>query len=107
MGIFSITVFLLGFSHHISLLLICHVSYQETASELTLNHLLHCAYNLFKACNAKKSGNFPSASLDASNIPPEFSTDSKECQTGMFNLPTKCKLHLSCGFILLFSKGGH
>lgn len=107
MGIFSITVFLLGFSRHISLLLICHVSYQETPSELTLNHLLHCAYNLFKANNDKKSGNSPSGSLDASNIPPESSTNTEECQTGMLNRLTKCKLHLSCGFILLSSKGGH
>ncbi|KAH6803385.1 hypothetical protein C2S51_031632 [Perilla frutescens var. frutescens] len=57
-------------------------STQETPSELTLNHLLHCVYNLFKANIGNKSGQFPSRSLDAGLIPPESSTKTKECQTG-------------------------
>ncbi|XP_042020066.1 uncharacterized protein LOC121767801 isoform X3 [Salvia splendens] len=56
---------------------------QDNPSDLTLNHLLDCAYNLFKSKNDEKSGKCTSGSSPhTSKIPPESSTSTKECQTG-------------------------
>lgn len=86
------------FSKPNHLLLIWHASYQDTPADLTLNHLFHCAYNLFTANKDKKSGKVPSGSPHVTKIPPESSIDTKECQTGMCkcNLPSKCMLRLVC-----------
>ncbi|KAL8472917.1 hypothetical protein ACS0TY_029293 [Phlomoides rotata] len=57
-------------------------STQETISDLTLAHLLHCASNLFKANNGKKLGKSLPESRNASTTPPGSSTDAGECKTG-------------------------
>ncbi|KAL1538508.1 hypothetical protein AAHA92_27249 [Salvia divinorum] len=56
----------------------------DNPSDLTLNHLLNCAYNLFKAENGnKKSGKCPSGSSPhTSKTPTDSSTRTKECRTG-------------------------
>ncbi|KAG6395914.1 hypothetical protein SASPL_142047 [Salvia splendens] len=60
-----------------------NVKADDNPSELTLNHLLDCAYNLFKSKNDKKSGKCTSGSSPHTRkIPPESSTSTKECQTG-------------------------
>ncbi|KAI3451928.1 hypothetical protein Pfo_008593 [Paulownia fortunei] len=57
-------------------------STQATILDLTLDHLLYCAYNVFRTNNNKKSGKLLSESLNASKIAPGCSTDRGECQTG-------------------------
>ncbi|XP_047959016.1 uncharacterized protein LOC125204401 isoform X2 [Salvia hispanica] len=60
-----------------------NVKADDNSSDLTLNHLLDCAYNLFKSKNDKKSGKCTSGSSPhTSKIQPESSTSTQECQTG-------------------------
>ncbi|XP_057784459.1 uncharacterized protein LOC131001853 [Salvia miltiorrhiza] len=59
-------------------------STQDNPSDMTLSHLLLCAYNLFKANNDKKSGKCPSGSSPhASKIPPESSTSTTQTGTSL------------------------
>ncbi|KAL0350500.1 UNVERIFIED_CONTAM: Condensin-2 complex subunit G2 [Sesamum radiatum] len=59
---------------------------KASISDLTLDHLLHCANNVFRANHNNTSDNdsLPSESLNSTNtkIAPGYSTDSGECQTG-------------------------
>ncbi|XP_011099369.1 uncharacterized protein LOC105177814 [Sesamum indicum] len=58
-------------------------STQASISDLTLDHLLHCANNVFRA-NNNKSDSLPSESLNSTNtkIAPGYSADTGDCQTG-------------------------
>ncbi|KAL0343498.1 UNVERIFIED_CONTAM: hypothetical protein Sangu_1237200 [Sesamum angustifolium] len=55
-------------------------------SDMTLDHLLHCANNVFRANHNNTSDNdsLPSESLNSTNtkIAPGYSKDTRECQTG-------------------------
>ncbi|KAL3646421.1 hypothetical protein CASFOL_011601 [Castilleja foliolosa] len=53
-------------------------SSQATTVDLTLDHLLHCAYNVFRANNNKRSRE----SLSTSKMTPGCSKDTRECQSG-------------------------
>ncbi|KAK4416329.1 hypothetical protein Salat_2458400 [Sesamum alatum] len=57
---------------------------QASVSDLTLDHLLRCANNVFRANNNNKSDSLPSESLNTTNTKraPGYSTDTGECQTG-------------------------
>ncbi|GER30974.1 condensin-2 complex subunit G2 [Striga asiatica] len=53
-----------------------------TTLDLTLDHLLHCAYNVFKANNNKNSKKPPLESLSDSKMTPGCSKDAGESQSG-------------------------
>ncbi|KAL0332337.1 UNVERIFIED_CONTAM: Condensin-2 complex subunit G2 [Sesamum calycinum] len=63
-----------------------NIKTDASISDLTLDHLLHCANNVFRANHNNTSDNdsLPSESLNSTNakIAPGYSTDSGECQTG-------------------------
>ncbi|KAL0450164.1 UNVERIFIED_CONTAM: Condensin-2 complex subunit G2 [Sesamum latifolium] len=61
-----------------------NIKTDASISDLTLDHLLHCANNVFRASNNNKSDSLPSESLNSTNtkIAPGHSTDTGECQTG-------------------------
>ncbi|KAL3813686.1 hypothetical protein ACJIZ3_014954 [Penstemon smallii] len=54
-------------------------SVQAPISDLTIEHLLHCTYKVFRANVSKESGKLP---LESLNIAPECRTNSGESQTG-------------------------
>ncbi|CAA0841052.1 ARM repeat superfamily protein [Striga hermonthica] len=58
------------------------VSSKGTTLDLTLDHLLHCAYNVFNANNNKNSEKPPLESLSAGKMTPGCSKDARESQSG-------------------------
>ncbi|GFP90284.1 condensin-2 complex subunit g2 [Phtheirospermum japonicum] len=81
-----------------------YLALKATSVDLTLEHLLHCAYNVFRANNKKSS-----ESLNTSKMTPGFSKDIGECQSGaqclvneLFNLFVSVEEFLGYGFAVRF-----